>query len=130
MWEAILKLEECRNYFEKRTNLNLCKIALARNCEAEFLCPHVLYATSSAALRKRDISIKPQSFSGDDCMVIKVKARYEDKVLKPLEKLDLKEGEEVELELKKSVTDRTFGILSLNHEEIEGIIEDTEYGSW
>jgi predicted DNA-binding antitoxin AbrB/MazE fold protein len=63
-------------------------------------------------------------------MVFKVKARYEDKVLKPLEKLDLKEGEEVELELKKSVTDRTFGILSLNHEEIEGIIEDTEYGSW
>jgi predicted DNA-binding antitoxin AbrB/MazE fold protein len=48
-------------------------------------------------------------------MVLKVKARYE--------------GEEVELELKKSVTDRTFAILSLNHEEIEEIIEDTEYGS-
>jgi len=63
-------------------------------------------------------------------MVLKVKARYEDEVLKPLEKLDLEEGEEVELELKKNVTDRTFGILSLNHEEIEGIIEDTEYGSW
>ncbi len=63
-------------------------------------------------------------------MAIKVKARYEDAVLKPLEKLDLKEGEEVELELKKSVTDRTFGIVSLNHEEIEEIIEDTEYGSW
>jgi predicted DNA-binding antitoxin AbrB/MazE fold protein len=62
-------------------------------------------------------------------MVLKVKARYEGSVLKPLEKLDLKEGEEVELELKKSVTDRTFGILSLNHEEIEEIIEDTEYGS-
>jgi len=63
-------------------------------------------------------------------MVLKVKARYEDEVLKPLEKLDLEEGEEVELELKKNVTDRTFGILSLNHKEIEGIIEDTEYGSW
>ena len=63
-------------------------------------------------------------------MALKVKARYEDAVLKPLEKLDLKEGEEVELELKKSVTDRTFGIVPLNHEEIEGIIEDTEYGSW
>jgi predicted DNA-binding antitoxin AbrB/MazE fold protein len=58
-------------------------------------------------------------------MVLKVKARYEGEVLKPLEKLDLKEGEEVETELKKSVTDRTFGILSLNHEEIEEIIEDT-----
>jgi len=63
-------------------------------------------------------------------MVLKVKARYEGSVLKPLEKLDLKEGEEVELELKKSVTDRTFGIVPLNHEEIEGLIEDTEYGSW
>jgi len=63
-------------------------------------------------------------------MVLKVKARYEGSVLKPLEKLDLKAGEEVELELKKSVTDRTFGIVPLNHEEIEGLIEDTEYGSW
>ncbi|MGC9445164.1 MAG: hypothetical protein ACP5E9_09605 [Candidatus Methanospirareceae archaeon] len=33
----------------------------------------------------------------------------------------------MELELKKSVTDRTYGILSLNHEEIEEIIEDTEH---
>jgi predicted DNA-binding antitoxin AbrB/MazE fold protein len=63
-------------------------------------------------------------------MAIKVKARYEDAVLKPLEKLDLEEGDEVELELKKSVTDRTFGIVPLNHEEIEEIIEDTEYGPW
>jgi predicted DNA-binding antitoxin AbrB/MazE fold protein len=61
-------------------------------------------------------------------MGLKVKARYEDAVLKPLEKLDLEEGDEVELELKKSVTDRTFGIVPLNHEEIEEIIEDTEYG--
>ena len=58
-------------------------------------------------------------------MGLKVKARYEDAVLKPLEKLDLEEGDEVELELKKSVTDRTFGIVPLNHEEIEEIIEDT-----
>ena len=63
-------------------------------------------------------------------MAIKVKARYEGSVLKPLEKLDLKEGEEVELELKKSVTDRTFGIVPLEHKEIEELIEDTEYGSW
>lgn len=63
-------------------------------------------------------------------MAIKVKARYEGSVLKPLEKLDLQEGEEVELELKKSVTDRTYGIVPLNHEEIEEIIEETEYGSW
>ena len=33
-------------------------------------------------------------------MEIRVKARYEDKVLKPLEKVDLKEGEEVEIILR------------------------------
>lgn len=30
-----------------------------------------------------------------------IKTRYEDKVLKPLGEIDLKEGEEVEIELKK-----------------------------
>jgi len=61
---------------------------------------------------------------------MKVKARYEGRVLKPLEELDLREGEEVEIEIRKRVADRTFGVVSLGHEEIEEIIEDTEYGSW
>ncbi|NMX21414.1 DUF104 domain-containing protein [ANME-1 cluster archaeon GoMg4] len=34
-------------------------------------------------------------------MGIRVKARYENKVLKPLEGLDLKAGEEVEIEVKE-----------------------------
>ena len=34
-------------------------------------------------------------------MGIRVKARYEDKVLKPLEELGLEEGEEVEIEVKE-----------------------------
>jgi predicted DNA-binding antitoxin AbrB/MazE fold protein len=38
-----------------------------------------------------------------------VKARYEDNVLKPLDKLDLIEGEEIEIELKKR---SLFGLLS------------------
>lgn len=63
-------------------------------------------------------------------MKIKVRAIYEDGILKPLGALDLKEGEEVERELTKSVAERTFGIIQLEHEEIEEIIEDTEYGSW
>jgi predicted DNA-binding antitoxin AbrB/MazE fold protein len=42
----------------------------------------------------------------------------------------LEEGEEVEIELKKSITKRTFGIIQLEHDEIEEIIEDMEYGSW
>jgi predicted DNA-binding antitoxin AbrB/MazE fold protein len=63
-------------------------------------------------------------------MATRTKAIYKEGILKPLEKLDLKEGEEVEIELKKSITERTFGIIQLEHNEIEEIIEDTEYGSW
>ena len=60
---------------------------------------------------------------------MKTRAIYEDGVLKPIGKLDLEDGEEVEIEVKKSITERTFGIIQLEHEEIEEIIEDTEYGS-
>ena len=60
---------------------------------------------------------------------MKTRVIYEDGVLKPLEKLDLKEGEEVEIELKKNITERTFGVIPLEHDEIEEIIEDTEYES-
>jgi len=63
-------------------------------------------------------------------MAIRVKARYENEMLKPLEKLELEEGEEVEIEVKKSVTEKTFGLIKLEHKAIEEIIEDTEYGSW
>jgi len=49
--------------------------------------------------------------------------------LKPLEKLELEEGEEVEIGVKKSVAERTFGLIKLEHEAIEEIIEDTEHGS-
>ena len=59
---------------------------------------------------------------------MKVKAVYECNVLRPLDKLDLKEGEEVELEIKKSIADRTFGLIQLDPEVIDEIIEDTEYG--
>lgn len=40
-----------------------------------------------------------------------VKARYEDKVLKPLGDLNLKEGEEVEIKVPGSATKRLFGIV-------------------
>ena len=63
-------------------------------------------------------------------MGTRIKARYENEMLKPLEKLELEKGEEVEIEVKKSVTERTFGLIKLEHETIEEIIEDTEYGSW
>lgn len=40
-----------------------------------------------------------------------VKAIYENNVLKPLEKLDLKEGAEVEIEIVESNADRIVGLL-------------------
>jgi len=63
-------------------------------------------------------------------MYMGIKAVYENNVLKPLEKLALKEGEEVEIEILTSVVEKTFGILKLNDKIIEEIIEGTEYGSW
>jgi predicted DNA-binding antitoxin AbrB/MazE fold protein len=59
---------------------------------------------------------------------MKTKAVYEGDVLKPIEKLNLKEGEVVEIEVKKSIVDRTYGLLHLDHDDIEEIIEDTKYG--
>lgn len=40
-----------------------------------------------------------------------VKMRYENNVLKPLEKLDLVDGEEVDVEIFKSNADRIVGLL-------------------
>jgi predicted DNA-binding antitoxin AbrB/MazE fold protein len=40
-----------------------------------------------------------------------VKARYENNVLKPLEKLDLTEGDVVEIEIVKSNADKIVGLL-------------------
>lgn len=60
---------------------------------------------------------------------MKIKAIYESRVLRPREELDLKEGEEVEIVIKKSVVDRTFGLIQLDSEVIDEIIEDTKYGS-
>jgi len=42
---------------------------------------------------------------------MRIKAIYKNNVLKPLEKLDLKEGEEVEIGVKKSNVDRIVGLL-------------------
>jgi predicted DNA-binding antitoxin AbrB/MazE fold protein len=61
-------------------------------------------------------------------MSLKVKARYEDKVLKPLEAVDLAEGEELEIEIPHSVVDRTYSVSKLSDELIEEILETTEGG--
>jgi predicted DNA-binding antitoxin AbrB/MazE fold protein len=60
-------------------------------------------------------------------MVLKVKARYEDKVLKPLEKLDLKEGEEVVLVVAGSIAKAFRGALKLGDSMlIEELAESDE----
>jgi len=57
-----------------------------------------------------------------------IKAIYENNVLRPLEKLALKEGEEVEIEILTSVVDMTFGVSKLSGNIIEEIIETTKSG--
>jgi predicted DNA-binding antitoxin AbrB/MazE fold protein len=56
-------------------------------------------------------------------MVLKVKARYEGSVLKPLEAVDLEEGEEVELELKRGSFHDFHGKLELEKELADEVIE-------
>jgi predicted DNA-binding antitoxin AbrB/MazE fold protein len=51
--------------------------------------------------------------------MIRVKAVYENKILKPLEKLELEEGEEVELELKRKDQEQKRDIL-----RYAGILKD------
>jgi len=60
---------------------------------------------------------------------MKVKAIYESRVLKPVGDLDLEKDEEVELEIKKNIVKRTYGLIKLDTEAINEIIEDTKYGS-
>jgi len=54
---------------------------------------------------------------------MKIKARYENKVLKPLEDLKLKEGEIVEVEIKRRSMRDFYGKLEIEKETAEEIIE-------
>ena len=56
-------------------------------------------------------------------MGMRVKARYENEVLKPLEKLDLKEGEDVEIVVSISMVERTYAVSKLSDEIIEEILK-------
>jgi predicted DNA-binding antitoxin AbrB/MazE fold protein len=60
-------------------------------------------------------------------MAIRIKARYEDKVLKPLEGLDLKEGEEVEIEVKKNPVEMLVGMIKISNKKwVDEIIESPD----
>ncbi|MCD6114431.1 MAG: antitoxin family protein [Thermoprotei archaeon] len=60
-----------------------------------------------------------------------IRARYENGVLKPLEKLDLEEDEEVTVLFIRRSTARVFGILlhrrhDLKPEDVDRVIEEIE----
>jgi len=61
-------------------------------------------------------------------MGIRVKARYENEILKPFGKLELEEGEEMEIEVPISMVERTYAVSKLSDEIIEEIIETTGSG--
>jgi predicted DNA-binding antitoxin AbrB/MazE fold protein len=56
-----------------------------------------------------------------------VKAVYENDVLRPLEKLDLKEGDRVGIEVKKDAVDRLGGLVKISQRDVvDEIIESPE----
>ncbi len=60
-------------------------------------------------------------------MATRTKAIYEEGILKPLEKLDLKEGEEVEIEVKKSPVERLEGMMRIsNRRWVKELIESSD----
>ncbi len=59
-------------------------------------------------------------------MEIVVEAVYEKGILKPLKKLDLREGEKVRIKIERSIVEETRGILK--NKNIEKVIEEIESG--
>ncbi len=56
-----------------------------------------------------------------------VKAIYENNVLKPLKKLDLKDGDLVEIEVKKNPVDQLYGIIKIQNKQwLDEIIESPD----
>jgi predicted DNA-binding antitoxin AbrB/MazE fold protein len=59
-----------------------------------------------------------------------VKAIYENSVLRPLEKLDLNDGDLVEIEAKKNPVDQLYGIIKIQNKQwLDEIIESPDLES-
>jgi predicted DNA-binding antitoxin AbrB/MazE fold protein len=56
-------------------------------------------------------------------MGIRVRAMYEGKALRPLREIELGEGEEVEIEIKKSPVDEFHGKMKIQKEIADEIID-------
>ncbi len=60
-------------------------------------------------------------------MEVTIRAKYIDNILKPLSNLNLKEGEEVEIIVKKSPIDRLQGLIKISNKKwIDEIIESPD----
>ncbi len=60
-------------------------------------------------------------------MNMKTKAIYKEGILKPLGELDLKEGEKVEIEVKKSPVERLEGMIKISNKKwVDEIIESPD----
>ena len=53
-------------------------------------------------------------------------AVYENDVLKPLKKLNLREGERVRIRVERRVSDETFGVLKVKFEDIDRVLRELE----
>lgn len=72
----------------------------------------------------RFLIFKRQNTNGGSMLV---KAIYENSVLKPLEKLDLKDGDLVEIEVKKNPVDQLYGIIKIQNKQwLDEIIESSD----
>jgi predicted DNA-binding antitoxin AbrB/MazE fold protein len=60
---------------------------------------------------------------------MKIKAIYENGIIKPLEKLDLEEKEEIEIKITDTVR-KTKGIIKLNPKIAKEIAESDELSVW
>ena len=59
-----------------------------------------------------------------------IEAVYENGVFKPLQKVDLREGEKVKVEVKKSVVESVAGILKVDDKEVKRALEIVEHGEY
>ena len=53
-------------------------------------------------------------------------AVYENGVLKPLKRVNLREGERVRVRVERRVSDETFGVLKVKFEDIDRVLRELE----
>jgi predicted DNA-binding antitoxin AbrB/MazE fold protein len=69
-------------------------------------------------------NLQRQNIDGGSMLV---KAIYENSVLRPLERLDLKDGDLVEIEVKKNPVDQLYGIIKVQNKQwLDEIIESPD----